>query len=258
LTTRPTPARAPVLAPLSVLLAAAAALLLPSPGGRPALSATAAESDAGPGDAGEIERLARQNHLVRQQVVLAASGDFYLLLHVAGRRLELMLGGTLLHGFLVQAVEVGTPRLMFVERRPPGDDWEDRIWSAGRLNPPRERERLEIPVPENGGEAATPPIPPLPEELPVPCSYAVRFEEGLTVTVERHGEEEGSGGDHRSGPPACGWLDRLAARWDELRGALRRKSADTARVKIIMDDAEADSLYRSLPPGVRFLIIADE
>lgn len=208
----------------------------------------------------EAARLARENELLAKRVELARGKDFYVLLDRPRSRLVLMLRGAVLHEWPVRGVEVGTPRVAFLSRKA-GADWQGRIWSGGRLDPPRERERMviEAPPPRQGGDAEQSepavPIPPTPEELyPVPARYHVRYEGGLSLEIRLASTPSGERGP--------GFWSRLLARlaqwWSDLRAAARIRPLDTVRVRLVLAPDDAASFYRALPPDTKLLVIPPE
>jgi hypothetical protein len=202
----------------------------------------------------EAARLARENELLRQRIELASGKAFYLLLDLEAERLRLMLHGAVLQDYPVLGLEVGYPRVFF---RVAGsdEDWQGRIWSAGRLVPPRERERVEIiappPRPEGAAEEDLPPptIPPLPEEAyPVPRRYHVRYEGNLSLEIRGPGTDE---------PQGTAWrvLTGIAHWWDDLRAALSPSGRDATRLRLLLRAKDAESLYRALPPDTKLLVL---
>ena len=96
---------------------------------------------------GEVERL-------RHARALSSGKGFYLRLDTAGHRLSLMLQGVALDDYAASGVAWGVPEVLFVDRRP-GADWDAAPFSKGRLEPARERDRLEVvaPAPAPGAPA---------------------------------------------------------------------------------------------------------
>ncbi|HNV01893.1 MAG TPA: hypothetical protein PLE61_10670 [Vicinamibacterales bacterium] len=233
--------RAVVLAVTAAGLACALAACGPKPASRD-------------GDAhalAELARLQRDNALLARQVELAAGKDFYLLLDPSAARLTLMLKGAILQHFAVRAMHVGHPRVAWVGSRDPRHV-QSTVWSAGELDPPRLIDRLVIDAAPPGAaseEEAAPAIPPTPEELyPVPSRYHIRFAEGLSVEVRP-----------REGDAAVGWWPRLRAAVSEkardVSSAVRGAERDAIRLRLVLDPKDAQSLYRSLPPSVRLLVL---
>jgi hypothetical protein len=202
----------------------------------------------------EAERLQREIEILRQRVDLAKAKDFYLVIDPTTMRLKLMLRGAILQDYKIVSLEVGQPRVAFVSRDLPAD-WEGRIWTLGKLDPPREQERMEIvaPPPEAGDEEENlppPVIPPTPEEAyPVPPRYLVRYEGGLALEVSRQDRSSESAGFWSR--VASGW----SAFWTDLTSVLRPVPKDTIRLRLVLDTKDADSLYRALPPDTKLLIV---
>ncbi len=205
----------------------------------------------------EAARLARENELLAKRLELARGKDFYVVFDRPRSRLVLMLRAAVLHEWPVRGVEVGTPRIAFLSREARAD-WQGRIWSGGRLDPPRERERMVIEAPppreDADGEQGEPviPIPPTPEELyPVPARYHVRYEGGLSLEIRLTSVP--------SGGREPGFWSRLLARleqwWSDLRAVARIRPLDTVRVRLTLAPDDAASFYRALPPDTKLLVI---
>jgi len=201
-------------------------------------------------DDAATESLRRQATLLRRELELAAGDEFYLRLDAGTGHLALMLKGVVLDDYPLASLEVAYPRVLFVPRRPV-EDWKLRPASAGRLQPARERDRIEVVASEPAPDASPspPPIPPTAEEsYSVPSRYRVEFAEGLSLEVGAPGA-----GRNRS------WLrkalDRLQLRWQDLRAALSRAAADRVRLRVELSADDAAALYRSLPPEVRLLVV---
>lgn len=202
----------------------------------------------------EVEQEAIRNRVLERRVELAKDDAFYLLLDPGEDTLRLMLQGAELQRFPVRGLEVGAPRIAWIARDLP-EEWSGRVWSGGRLEPPREIDRIEIvpPPPEASGET-TPFIPPLPEEAyPVPHRYLVRFEEGLALEVRPEGE--GDTGER------AGLFSRLFAAigtwWTDAVSAARPVPSDRIRIRLHLDPADGDFLYRALPPDVSLLVLPE-
>jgi hypothetical protein len=202
----------------------------------------------------EAARLQRTNAQLQKQIELAAGKEFYLVLDPRTAGLTLMLKGAPLQRFTVLALQVGHPRAGWVSRRDPRHV-QSVIWSGGELDPPRQIDRLVIQAAEPGKEApeaATPPIPPTPEEMyPVPSRYHVRFADGLSVEIlPREADKTVGRWAHLRAAAAEKWHDTLAA--------LGSSGRDAIRLRITLDPAEAQSFYRSLPPAVRLIVLDGE
>ena len=205
-----------------------------------------------------VARLQRANALLQRQLELAAGKDFYLVLDPSAGSMTLMLKGARLQQFSVRGLQVGHPRVSWVDSRDPRHV-EDVVWARGELDPPRLLDRLVIqaapPAKEGTGQAgkeaepAAPPIPPTPEELyPVPSRYHIRFADGLSVEVRP-----------RESDKTVGRWSRLRAssaeKWHDIWSAVRSRRRDAIRLRIALDPKDAQSLYRSLPPSVRLIVI---
>jgi len=206
------------------------------------------------GVAVELARLQRANALLGRQIELASGKDFYLLLDPAGPDLTLMLRGAILQRFAVLGMQVGVPRVAWHSDRA-ATTWQGVIWSSGELDPPRALDRIVI-APDEGAEAdkepEPPPIPKTAEELyPVPTRFHVRFADGLSMEIRP-----------READAAAGRLARLGAwwgaKWGDVAAALGVSSRDAVRLRVVLSPEDAGSLYRSLPPSVRLLVLSGE
>ena len=206
------------------------------------------------GIAVDLASLQRGNALLERQIELAAGKDFYLLLDPAGPDLTLMLRGAILQRFPVLGLQVGVPRVAWRTDRA-ATTWQGVIWSSGELDPPRALDRIVI-APEEGTEGdkepEPPPIPPPAEELyPVPTRFHVRFANGLSMEIRP-----------READAAAGRLARLGvwwrAKWGDIAAALGVSSRDAVRLRVVLGPEDAGSLYRSLPPSVRLLVLSGE
>ncbi len=238
--------------------------------GRPLDAARGRQEKADPGR--QVARLEAGNAELEKQIALAAGKEFYLVLDPVAKDLALMLRGAELRRYPVIALSIGAPRVAFVRRRA-NAAWQGVIFSGGRLDPPREIDRLEIAPPPDALGPSTglgagpstglgagpstglragetkPVIPPTPEELfPVPLRYHVRFERGPSIEVRP-----------READPSSRWA-RFAtwwgARWRDTLAALRPAGDEIVRLRIVLAPEDADTLYRSLPPGVKLLVRA--
>jgi hypothetical protein len=199
----------------------------------------------------EVARLQRAVTLLERQIELASGKDFYLVLDPAAPDLTLKLRGAELQRFPVLGLQVGYPRVSWVTRRPPRP-WQGFVWAEGELEPPRPTDRIVVTAVEGAkGEEQTqaPPIPPTAEELyPVPSRYRVRFSGGLSVEIRPREADANMG---RVARLLTGWR----AKWSDVFGALRAADRDSVRLRIVLNPKDAESLYRSLPPTVRILIL---
>lgn len=198
----------------------------------------------------EVARLQRQNVLLAQLAELAKGKEFYLLLDSRAKTLTLMLKGATLQTWSLVGLEVGGPRIAFVSRGLP-DDWEGRIWSSGNLDPERKIDRFELdaPAPTKEGTEVDVPIPPTPEEkYPVPPRYHIRYNGGLSIEVNPpRGDDEG------------GFFARLGTRltqwWRDFREATSASPTDAIRLRLVLTEKDADSLYRALPPDTKLMVV---
>jgi hypothetical protein len=202
----------------------------------------------------ELARLQRSTALLERQLELASGKEFYLVLDPAGRDLTLMLRGAALRRFAVLGLQIGFPRIAWGGQRA-APAWQGVIWSNGELDPPRPIDRIVI-TPEEGGkngsEPAPPPIPPTAEELyRVPARFHVRFSSGLSVEVRPHDADADAG---RLARFRTWW----GTRWGDVMAALGSADRDAVRLRVILSPTDAGSLYRSLPPGVRLLVLSGE
>jgi hypothetical protein len=212
-----------------------------------AAAALCAAAAAAEDDATATIRLARGNDALARLAELAGGTDFYLVLEPDSLRLALELQGARLREFPLESIAAATPRVAFLPR--PADpslrdgSWRTRAWRGGELDPPRVRDRIEIdaepPDPDRPEGSVEIPIPPTPEEaIAVPPRYFVRFTDGLVVEIAatRPGLRS-----------SASFEDRLAA------AGLRR--TDPWRLRLRMAPADADALYRSLPPSVGLVVL---
>jgi hypothetical protein len=223
-----------------------------------AVGIAACERRAAPAGASDprtdAARLQRTNAQLQKQIELAAGKEFYLVLDPAASGLTLMLKGAPLQRFTVLGLQVGHPRAAWLSDRDPRHV-QSVIWSGGELDPPREIDRLVIQAAEPGQEApesTPPPIPPTPEELyPVPSRYHVRFADGLSMEILPR-EADASVGRWAHARAA------MAEKWRDILAALRVSERDAIRLRVTLDPKEAQSVYRSLPPAVRLIVLDGE
>jgi hypothetical protein len=205
-------------------------------------------------DAGAESRLARlqrDNRLAQQQIDLAGGKDFYLVLSPTASTLTLLLNGAELQRFHVVGLGVGQPRVAWFAKPDPRP-WQDVVWSHGELDPPRQLDRLVIqaaPPGKDNAEPEAPPIPPTPEEMyPVPTRYQVRFDDGRSLEVRPLDTDQQAG---RWARLRAWWT----AKWHDVSSAVSHRDRDGVRLRLALDPKDAASLYRSLPPAVRLLIL---
>jgi len=198
--------------------------------------------------ADEIGRLQQERESLTRQSELAASGAFYLLVDPAAGQLTLAYRGTPLRRYTMLDARVGVPRVAFFGRNP-RPDWAGTVWSGGRLEPGRPSDRVEFKV-TVGGPAEEPPPPPSPPEvaIPVPATYLLRYEPGLVIEIDRPASEARSRWARLA--------SRLRSRGREAAAALSPSQRSLVRLRIVLAADEADSLYRSVPPDTRLLIVA--
>ncbi len=232
---------------LAVILAGAAVLSAPA-------CAKHEASDRPVTMADQVARLQRANGLLQSQIELAGGKDFYLVLDPAASTLTLMLNGALLQRFPVLGLRVGEPRVSWFARRD-SRPWQDVVWLRGELDPPRQIDRLVIeagPPSKDNVEPEAPPIPPTPEEMyPVPPRYQVRFDDGRSIEVRPLDADQAAG---RFARLRAWWT----AKWHDAVAAAFHRDQDGVRLRIALGPKEAASLYRSLPPAVRLIILADD
>jgi len=187
--------------------------------------------------------LEAETALLEERIELASSDVFHLFLDPTASELTLMFGGAVLQKYPVAAIEIGRPRIAFVEFSD-APLWQAVIWENGTLIPPRPIEELEVRPPTHGAEELPPPvIPPTAEEaISVPLRYRIRFDGGLALEVVR---QDGAAGET--------WT-RVRRRLWEMTSMLRPSDRDTVRVRVVLDRSDAESLYRSLPPQSKLLI----
>jgi len=216
-----------------------------------ALSTLAAARQDGAGTAAEAARLEAENAGLDALVTLASGKAFYLVLDPAEAVLRLMLHGAELRRFPVQALSVGVPRVAWFRREAPGP-WQGVIWEGGRLDPPRETDRVELTAPPPGASDAPPavPIPPTPEEaFPVPPRYHIWFGGGPAIEIR---PREADASASRWSRVTAWWH----ARWRDTVAALTSSPDDRVRLRVVLAPEDADSLYRSLPPDTKLLVLA--
>ena len=198
-----------------------------------------------------VTSAAQQIDLLEKRVELATGDQFYVVVDPNANKLVLMLHGAILRDYPIEALQVGTPRVLFRQRHL-ADHWQGRIWTEGALVPARELDRIEIVPPDStkadSVQAFKP--PPLPEEMyPVPARYHVRYTGGLSIEVRPHELDAQS----------VKWSQRVrnsAGAWyRDLRAAMAENPEDVVRLRIVMQPEHAASFYRALPPSTRLLVL---
>jgi hypothetical protein len=199
--------------------------------------------------------LEREVTRLRRELSLAQGTAFYLRLDARTMRLSLVLGGVPLQEHALDAFEIGRPRVAFVPRSAPAG-WDLQTYAAGRLEPARERDRIEVvaPAPSPSGDEAAlepspPAIPPTAEEAySVPSRYRIVFAGGVTVEVTARGGGRNRGLLRRG-------LDAVGLRLADLHGALRSSEEGRVSVRLRMAAEDAAALYRALPPDVGLVVV---
>ena len=207
------------------------------------------------------DSLRRRVEQLRAERDLAFGRGFYLRLDASSQRLALMLQGVTLDDYAAASLERGVPRVFFFERRP-ASGWDARSFSKGRLDPERERDRIELVAPAPSASprvsaspspGATPSPPPVPksaeEAYSVPSSYRIVFAEGVSLEVRSNG----AGGRNRSVLRRLG--DALRLRCSDLATALSPRATERVRLRVTLEADDAAALYRSLPPEVGLMIV---
>lgn len=211
---------------------------------------------AGPEESPEAAARAwLETRSLRQLAELAQGKDYYLVLDAAGGRLSLMYQGVTLREYPVLRADVGRPRFVYAGLPPP-DDWSTRVWTGGQLEPPREVQRYEVAISVKE-TTATPDsllpdpviIPPTPEEAcPTPELFRVRFDGGLSLVFHLREADDNL--------PLWGRLWAFCVtRAKNVSAALWADDKDSLRLKISLPPEEIESLYRSLPPDVKFTLL---
>jgi hypothetical protein len=224
-----------------------------------AIAAAAPPAPARPDDP-ETGRIRREVQQLRSERDLASGKGFYLRLDAGGPSLALMLQGVTLDEYPASGLAWGVPEVLFVDRKPAAD-WDAAAFSKGRLEPERERDRLEVvaPPPSTGAgarqEAASPSPPPPPpprsaeESYSVPSPYRIVFAESVSLEVR----SKGDGGRNRSAFRR--FADALHLRLSDLGTALGLGAKERIRLRVTLEAEHAASLYRSLPPDVGLIVV---
>jgi hypothetical protein len=207
-----------------------------------------------PDPGNRLAQLQRDNSLLQRQIELAEGKDFYLVLNPAASDLTLMLNGAELQRYPVLGLIVGQPRVSWFSRRD-ARPWQEVVWAHGELDPPRLLDRLVIqaaPPSKDAPEPEAAAVPPTPEEkYPVPSRYQVRFEEGRSIEVRPMDADSQAG---RLARLRAWW----SAKWNDEIAAMFHRDRDRVRLRIVLNPKDAASLYRSLPPAVRLVILSKD
>jgi hypothetical protein len=245
----------------AVLLSTAVAAALPAPA-RADKPAAAAPAKPRASDDPATAALRHRVEQLRAERAAAAGKTFYLKLDAGRRRLALMLQGVALDDYAAEGLEWGVPQVLFVDRRPPAG-WDASSFSKGRLDPARERDRIELvaPAPAPSATAAAPgepePTPSAPavpksaeESYSVPSPYRIVFSEGVSLEVR----SKGAGARNRSVLQRA--ADATSLRLADLATALGAGSGrERVRLRVTLAADDAASLYRSLPPDVGLIVV---
>jgi hypothetical protein len=207
---------------------------------------------AAAGLAADVARLQRNTALLERQLDLAAGKEFYLLLDPSGSDLTLMLRGAELRRFPVLGLQIGYPEVSWFGRRDL-PTWQGVVWSQGELDPPRPTDRIVVTV-EQGSKGAEetqpPPIPPTAEEhYRVPPRFHIRLSGGLSVEIRPREADANTG---RFARLRAWW----GAQWGDVAAAMGSSDGDVVRLRVVLKPNDAESLYRSLPPAVKLLVLA--
>lgn len=224
------------------------------------LGAIAAAAPPAPRNADDPEtaRIRREVGRLRSERDLASGKGFYLRLDAGRPSLALMLQGVTLDEYPASGLAWGVPEVLFIDRNPAAD-WDAAAFSKGRLEPERERDRLEVvaPPPASGAspgpDAASPSPPPPPksaeESYSVPSPYRIVFSERVSLEVRA----KGAGGRNRS--VFRRFADAAGLRLSDLGTALGLGNSERVRLRVTLEAEDAASLYRSLPPDVGLVVV---
>jgi hypothetical protein len=189
----------------------------------------------------EIDSLGQENANLKEQCELASGHSFYLTVDPSGAEMTLAYRGAALHRYSILNAQLAVPRIAFIGSSI-HRDWAGNIWSGGLLDPPRPSDRVVLKV-SNTGSASEPPPPP-DTHITVPAVFLVRYEPGLVVEIRRSTTDSNAGSR------------RLLTRWRTRgREALSPSDRKLSRLRIVLTSDDADSLYRSLPPETKLLIV---
>lgn len=193
--------------------------------------------------------LREENRSLKRLYELASGDSFYLVVDAVRLEMTLAYKGVPLQRYPVLDIELGTTRIAFIRssirsRRP------ETVWSGGRLDPPRPADRFVLSISDTSPAGEPPAAPPTPAmALTVPLSYLLRYEPSLAVEVRRASLDSETGW----GVLLTKWRehgrDAVAAVWPPSRKQMR--------LRIVLTPEDADSLYRSLPPDTKLVILTD-
>lgn len=228
------------------------------------IAIVAGAASAAPGPAAErapdaaAAALRREVAQLRRERELSAGKEFYLRLDATRQRLTLVLQGVALDDYGASGLELGVPEVLFIDRHPRAD-WDTGPISKGRLDPARQRDRIEIVAPApvaasaQPAEGASPEPPPIPrsaeEAYSVPSPYRIVFAEGVSLEVHARGD------GRRNRSILRRLLDAVGLRLSDLGSALGLGSRDRIRLRLTLEADDAASLYRSLPPDVGLIVV---
>lgn len=177
---------------------------------------------------------------------LARSDRFYMELDPDTSELRLLFGGVVLKTYPVLSMARATPRLAFL---PLGGTlpFTHRLWANGTLDPHRPEVRLEIQPPDDDADsaAAPPPLPPHFEDMHVPGSFRLRFEPHMVLAISSPRP-----------PVSKSFLATLGSVWDKLVEARDAALDRRSRLHLTLERADAEHLYRSLPPDTQLIVLS--
>jgi hypothetical protein len=194
----------------------------------------------------ETDSLRHENESLNKQYELASGNSFYLMVDPAGGEMTLEYRGAALHRYSILDAQSGVPRIAFIGSSI-HRDWAGTVWSGGLLDPPRPLDQVVLKVSNTGSASAPPPTPDT--HITVPAVFLVRYEPGLVVEIRRSTKDSNAGWRHL--------LTRWRARGREALAALSPSDRKLSRLRIVLTSDDADSLYRSLPPETKLMIVND-
>jgi hypothetical protein len=192
----------------------------------------------------ESDLLRQKNASLKKQYELASGNSFYLMVDPSGADMTLAYRGAALHQYSILDVQLAVPRVAFIGSSI-RHEWAGTIWSGGLLDPQRPSDRVVLKVSNTG--AASEPSPPPDTDVSAPAVFLVRYEPGLVVEIRRS-TVDSSGGWKRV-------LTEWRTRGREALAALSPSDRKLLRLRIVLTSDDADSLYRSLPPETKLLIV---